>query len=382
MHEVIDGRPLPYTSALGAARPAARDRRLLPRPRTACDVDPARIIVTAGASAALLLLAAAMIEPGDEVIVGDPSYPCNRQFLASFGVASCAVPADRASTRFQLARRLVRAPGASTRAAVMMATPSNPTGTSIPFDELAAICDLGARARRLADRRRDLPGPERPRRGRPPPHSVLTHRPGRHRHQQLLQVLRHDRLAARLVRPARGHGAGDRAPGAELLHLCPRRPPSRRRSRASRPSRSRSARSGALELRRAPRARARRARAHRPAGARRRRTAPSTSTSTCAGTGLDALGVLRARARRGARRPHAGPRLRPHSGDTHVRLSYAASRTSWPKASSASAPSSSRSVRHRVWRPARPTGRVCGRTRCTGCARARARSLSRRPLVS
>ncbi len=49
------------------------------------DLDPSRVVVTAGASAALLLVTAALVEPGDQVIVGDPSYPCNRQFLSSFG---------------------------------------------------------------------------------------------------------------------------------------------------------------------------------------------------------------------------------------------------------------------------------------------------------
>ena len=64
-------------------------------------VSPDRIVVTAGASAALLLMTAALVDPGDEVLVGDPSYPCNRQFLSGFGADVRLVPTDAAS-RFQL----------------------------------------------------------------------------------------------------------------------------------------------------------------------------------------------------------------------------------------------------------------------------------------
>ncbi|MET5019865.1 aminotransferase class I/II-fold pyridoxal phosphate-dependent enzyme, partial [Burkholderia pseudomallei] len=57
-------------------------------------VAPERIVVTAGASAALLLATAALVDPGDEVLVGDPSYPCNRQFLSGFGADVRLVPTD------------------------------------------------------------------------------------------------------------------------------------------------------------------------------------------------------------------------------------------------------------------------------------------------
>ena len=51
--------------------------------RFGVDVDPGRIIVTAGASAALQLAMLALVEPGDEVICPDPSYPCNRHFVTA-----------------------------------------------------------------------------------------------------------------------------------------------------------------------------------------------------------------------------------------------------------------------------------------------------------
>ena len=84
MRQVMDGRALPYTPAAGlpSVREAIAD---FYRHRHGVTVDPARIVVTSGASAALLLVAAAAIDSGDEVILADPSYPCNRQLVATFG---------------------------------------------------------------------------------------------------------------------------------------------------------------------------------------------------------------------------------------------------------------------------------------------------------
>ncbi|MDT1843332.1 aminotransferase class I/II-fold pyridoxal phosphate-dependent enzyme, partial [Acinetobacter baumannii] len=49
------------------------------------DIAPRRIVVTAGASPGLLLACAALVSDGDEVLMPDPSYPCHRHFVASFG---------------------------------------------------------------------------------------------------------------------------------------------------------------------------------------------------------------------------------------------------------------------------------------------------------
>lgn len=138
MREVMDGRPLPYTSAMGL--PALRDAIAgFYRDQHGVDVDPARILITNGASSALLLATAATTDVGDDVIIADPSYPSNRELVQSFGGRVVSV-ATTAETRYQLDAASVEDAWTAQTSAVMIASPSNPTGTAIPADELAAIC--------------------------------------------------------------------------------------------------------------------------------------------------------------------------------------------------------------------------------------------------
>ncbi|GAA4031465.1 pyridoxal phosphate-dependent aminotransferase [Actimicrobium antarcticum] len=102
------------------------------------EIDPARIVVTAGASAALLLACAALVEPGAKVLMPDPSYPCNRHFVAAFDGEAQMIPCGP-EQRFQLSAELVRAHWGSSTRGVLLASPSNPTGTSIPQQELQDI---------------------------------------------------------------------------------------------------------------------------------------------------------------------------------------------------------------------------------------------------
>ncbi len=128
-----------YTPALGL--PALREAISgWYASRFGLDVDPARIVVTAGASAALQLITLALFESGDEVLMPDPSYPCNRHFVAAAGARARLLPTTAAS-RFQLdAATVERHWGTDTRA-VLLASPGNPTGTSIAPDEMAAIVE-------------------------------------------------------------------------------------------------------------------------------------------------------------------------------------------------------------------------------------------------
>ncbi|MGF6757348.1 pyridoxal phosphate-dependent aminotransferase [Paraburkholderia sp. GAS42] len=101
-------------------------------------VDPARIVVTAGASAALLLACAALVDRDDEVLMPDPSYPCNRHFVAAAEGKAVLVPSGPAE-RFQLTAADVERLWNDRTRGVLLASPSNPTGTSIEPAELKRI---------------------------------------------------------------------------------------------------------------------------------------------------------------------------------------------------------------------------------------------------
>ena len=106
--------------------------------RFGVNVSAERIVVTAGASAALQLACLALIESGDEILMPDPSYPCNRHFVSAAEGKAVLLPTT-AAERFQLTPEAVKAAwGARTRG-VLLASPSNPTGTSIHPDALRGI---------------------------------------------------------------------------------------------------------------------------------------------------------------------------------------------------------------------------------------------------
>jgi len=55
-------------------------------------IAPGRVVITAGASAALQLACLALVNPGDEVLMPDPSYPCNRHFVSAADGRAVLVP--------------------------------------------------------------------------------------------------------------------------------------------------------------------------------------------------------------------------------------------------------------------------------------------------
>ena len=96
--------------------------------------------MTAGASAALSLACCALVDPGASVLMTDPGYPCNRHFVTAFdGVPQLVAVGPE--TRFQLTRGMVEAHWRAGTRGALIASPANPTGTSIPFDELGRIVD-------------------------------------------------------------------------------------------------------------------------------------------------------------------------------------------------------------------------------------------------
>ena len=101
-------------------------------------VPASRIVVTVGASAALHLACMALIDAGDEILMPDPSYPCNRHFVSAAQGKAVLIPAT-AQERFQLSADKVQSAWTERTRGVLLASPSNPTGTSIHPDELRRI---------------------------------------------------------------------------------------------------------------------------------------------------------------------------------------------------------------------------------------------------
>jgi aspartate/methionine/tyrosine aminotransferase len=106
--------------------------------RFGVQVPARRIVITAGASAALHLACMALIEADDEILMPDPSYPCNRHFVSAAEGKAVLIPTT-ATERFQLSADKVQAAWGERTRGVLLASPSNPTGTSIHPDELRRI---------------------------------------------------------------------------------------------------------------------------------------------------------------------------------------------------------------------------------------------------
>jgi aspartate/methionine/tyrosine aminotransferase len=98
-------------------------------------------VVTAGASAALHLACLALIEKGDEILMPDPSYPCNRHFVSAAEGKAVLLPTT-AAERYQLSADKVRTAWTEKTRGVLLASPSNPTGTSIAPGELRRIHEV------------------------------------------------------------------------------------------------------------------------------------------------------------------------------------------------------------------------------------------------
>lgn len=126
-----------YTPALGlsALREAVANYYLQ---RFGASPGAERIVITNGASGALMLALAATTEPGDEWLLPDPGYPSNRHLVRSFEGVARALPVDAAS-RYQPTPAQVATAWSERCRGLMVATPSNPTGTLLSPGEIAAL---------------------------------------------------------------------------------------------------------------------------------------------------------------------------------------------------------------------------------------------------
>ena len=135
--DFLAGGHVHYTPALGLTALREAIARFY-HDRFGADVAPERIIVTPGASGALMLALAVTTDPGDEWLLPDPGYPSNRHLVRSFEGVARALPVD-ATTRFQPTPAHVAAAWTARTRGLMVASPANPTGTLLTQAEIIAL---------------------------------------------------------------------------------------------------------------------------------------------------------------------------------------------------------------------------------------------------
>ena len=103
-------------------------------------IEANRVIVTSGASGALQLACLALINPGQSVLMPDPSYPANSNFVMAAGGHTRLVTTS-AQNQFQPTPEDIDAHWDANTSGLLIASPSNPTGTSITPETLKKIID-------------------------------------------------------------------------------------------------------------------------------------------------------------------------------------------------------------------------------------------------
>ncbi len=136
--QALDDKLTHYTAAKGLPelRQAIADQYDL-----RSNLDAARILVTPGSSAALQLVMAMLLNNGDGIMLADPGYPCNRHIASLFNAEVQSVAVDE-STDYQLTAKLVEKHWLKNTKVVLIASPSNPTGTLISNEQLSTISHL------------------------------------------------------------------------------------------------------------------------------------------------------------------------------------------------------------------------------------------------
>ena len=126
-----------YTPALGlpALRHAVAEYY---QRKFSVEINPQRIIITPGASGAIQLAISCLLDVGENILLADPGYPCNRNIAQILGVETTAIATD-AGSHYQLNAELVNKHWKQNTRAAMVATPSNPTGTILSKTSLRAL---------------------------------------------------------------------------------------------------------------------------------------------------------------------------------------------------------------------------------------------------
>ncbi|HEX9858397.1 MAG TPA: aminotransferase class I/II-fold pyridoxal phosphate-dependent enzyme, partial [Paracoccaceae bacterium] len=131
----MEAGPLGYTVALGLPELRAGIAALYRR-WYGVDLDPARVVVTAGSSAGFLLAFTALFDAGDRVGLGEPGYPSYRQILRALSLDAVGIPTAPENRLQPVPADLARVAGL---AGLIVASPGNPSGTMLSHDALAAL---------------------------------------------------------------------------------------------------------------------------------------------------------------------------------------------------------------------------------------------------
>lgn len=135
---IIDGHTH-YTPALGLPELRAAIAGLY-QARYNLTIDPKRILITPGGSGALLLVSGLLVEAGQHLLMADPGYPCNRNFLRMVGGDAKMIPTDHTSN-YQLTSQLIDKHWDKNTAGILVASPANPTGTILNRTELSNLAN-------------------------------------------------------------------------------------------------------------------------------------------------------------------------------------------------------------------------------------------------
>ena len=140
----MKGGQTKYTSSLGILelREAVVDHY---RATYGVRITPDQVLVTPGTSPAMLLLFGHLLDPGDEVVVGDPYYACYPNFIRYAEGRMVTVPTEEADG-FDLHPDAVRARMTPRTRAVLVNSPANPTGVVMSAESLGGIADVATRA--------------------------------------------------------------------------------------------------------------------------------------------------------------------------------------------------------------------------------------------
>lgn len=129
-----------YTLALGTLELRARIARYY-QESAGVSVDPERVVVTSGASGGLLLLAGLLLDPGDELLMPDPGYPCNEVFVGLVNAIPARIDVD-AATHFQITPAALTAAWGEKSRGLLLGSPANPTGALASRERLAALIEI------------------------------------------------------------------------------------------------------------------------------------------------------------------------------------------------------------------------------------------------